>query len=321
MNHLTVSQLLLQNRETCQLTALADPGVAGDRPLFGPGIGRPGLALAGFWDKFEEQSLQLLGPAEAAYLKQLPADGLTEVCGRLFAPPVPGCVVSDNARVPDTMIELAHSAHLPLLASKLPAEQLAGRLSRALDRHFAARTLVHGSFVDVYGVGILLTGPSGIGKSEIALDLLERGHRLVGDDMITLQRRANGELAGIGNELLKHHMELRGIGIVDIRSLFGLKAVRQEKRLEVEVRLERWHRSKNFERLGLDTVVTAYLGVEIPLVTLPIFPGKNVAAILEVVALNYLMYQNYGYKPAEKLNERLIKYMAEKSPHQTAAQQ
>ena len=142
---------------------------------------------------------------------------------------------------------------------------------------------------------------------------MERGHRLVSDDAVTVYRKSEGYLVGSGSELLKHYLELRGIGIVDIRSIFGLRAIRQEKKLEVEVRLERWNRRKHYERTGLDTKDTTYLGIKIPVIVLPIFPGKNITVILEVIALNYILYQTYGYRPAEKLNERLIKLMNEKT--------
>ena len=312
MNPLTVNDFYQRNKDACQLALLGE-GAGLDRLIQGNGLARPGLALAGFWEKFEDQAIQVCGPAEAAYLRKLSPAELEHLLSKFAALPLACLIVSDGQKVPEITVAAAQKARLPVLLSKLPAHLLMVKLAGYLDTYFAERMLVHGSFVDVHGVGLLLTGKSGIGKSEIALELMERGHRLVGDDIITVYRKSEGILIGTGSELLKHYIELRGIGIVDIRGIFGLRAVRQEKRLEMEVRLERWNRQKHFERLGLDTVETSYLGVPIPLVTLPIFPGKNITIILEVVALNYILYQTYGYRPAEKLNERLIKLMAEKA--------
>jgi HPr kinase/phosphorylase len=318
MNPLKINDFFQRNKEAFQLTPVNE-GAGFDRLFSGKGISRPGLALAGFWDKFDDTAIQVCGAAEVAYLRKLPLAEVQHLCRKLAAAPLPGLIIAEGQKAPEALAAAAKEAKLPVFISKLPTEVLVMKLLAFLDACFAERTLVHGSFIDVNGVGILLTGKSGIGKSEIALELMERGHRLVGDDVVTVYRKSEGTLIGTGSELLKHYIELRGIGIVDIRGIYGLRAVRQEKRLEVEVRLERWNRHKHFERLGLDTVETSYLGVPIPLVTLPIFPGKNVAIILEVVALNYLLYQTYGYRPAEKLNERLIKLMAEKAQKRATA--
>ncbi|HTM58480.1 MAG TPA: HPr(Ser) kinase/phosphatase, partial [Candidatus Udaeobacter sp.] len=182
-----------------------------------------------------------------------------------------------------------------------------------LDLMFAPQTSVHGSLVDVYGVGLLFTGASGIGKSECALDLVERGHRLVADDVVTITRRHGDVLIGSGNQLLRHHMEIRGLGIIDVQAIFGIRSIRLQKRVEVEVNLREWSASEDYERVGLDDRKTAILGVEIPLVQVPITPGKNITVIAEVIALNYLVKVTGGYSPAERLNQHLIEIMKRKS--------
>ena len=184
-------------------------------------------------------------------------------------------------------------------------------LSDYMDDKFAPSITVHGSMADVYGIGVLFTGRSGIGKSEIVLDLVERGHRLVADDVVHLARKAEGVLIASASEVLQHHIEVRGLGIIDLRSVFGIRSIRLQKRVEVEVQLEEWDDQEDYERIGLDESVTQVLGVEIPLVKLPIFPGKNITVIAEVVALNQLM-KIYGHHPAKEFNQRLIKKMQDK---------
>jgi HPr kinase/phosphorylase len=178
---------------------------------------------------------------------------------------------------------------------------------------FAPVTSVHASLVDVYGCGLLFTGRSGIGKSETALDLVERGHRLVADDVVTITRRHGDVLIGSGNQLLRHHMEIRGLGIIDVQSIFGIRAIRLQKRVEVEVHLKEWSREESYERVGIDERKSELLGVPIPRVEVPIFPGKNITVIAEVVALNYLVKVYGGYSPAERLNRHLIEHMKRKS--------
>jgi len=184
-------------------------------------------------------------------------------------------------------------------------------VSAFLEDVFAPTKSVHGSLVDVYGVGLLFTGRSSIGKSETALDLVERGHRLVADDMVTIRRRPPKILIGSGNELLRHCMEIRGIGIIDVQSIFGIRAIRAFKRVEVEVNLRDWKKTENYERLGLEDMMTETLGVQIPLVAVPIFPGKNITVIAETIALNYLV-KAYGYHPAARFSENLIETIRRK---------
>jgi HPr kinase/phosphorylase len=202
---------------------------------------------------------------------------------------------------------------VPVLRTPQSTTPFIHSLTSYLDHMFAPSTTVHGSLVDVYGCGLLFTGRSAIGKSETALDLVERGHRLVADDVVTITRRHGDVLIGTGNQLLRHHMEIRGLGIIDVQSIFGVRSIRLQKRVEVEVNLRNWSDDEEYERVGLDEKKTDILGVEVPLVQVPITPGKNITVIAEVIALHYLVKVYGGYSPAEKLNQHMLEVMKRKS--------
>jgi HPr kinase/phosphorylase len=202
---------------------------------------------------------------------------------------------------------------VPVLRTPQSTTPFIHSLTAYLDFMFAPQVSVHGSLVDVYGTGLLFTGRSAIGKSETALDLVERGHRLVADDVVTITRRHGDVLIGSGNQLLRHHMEIRGLGIIDVQAIFGIRSIRLQKRVEVEVRLAEWSKDGDYERVGIDDRKTNILDVEIPLVEVPITPGKNITVIAEVIALNYLVKVYGGYSPAERLNQHLIELMKRKS--------
>jgi HPr kinase/phosphorylase len=221
-------------------------------------------------------------------------------------------VITDSNKPTDEMIELANKYKIPVFGSKYSTTKLSYLISDFLDDQFAPRLSIHGSFVDVYGVGMLFVGKSGIGKSEVALDLVERGHRLVADDVVILTKKGEGILIGAGTELVKHFMELRGIGIIDIRSMFGVRAIRYQKRLEVIIELEVWNSNSEYTRTGLDDSFMSLLDVEIPHVKLPIIPGKNITVISEIIALNYLL-KHYGYDAAKVLQNRITRKIQQKS--------
>jgi HPr kinase/phosphorylase len=210
------------------------------------------------------------------------------------------------------MLEMAAARGIPILRTPMATTDFIHKLTSMLDEVFAPTTTVHGSLVDVYGVGLLFTGRSGIGKSECALDLVERGHRLVADDVVTIRRRAVNVLIGSGNDLLRHCMEIRGIGIIDVQSIFGIRAIRAQKRIEVEVNLREWDANEDYERLGIAEQFSTILDVEIPLTVVPLFPGKNITVISETIALNYLV-KAYGYNPAEHFNDNLVQLMRRKA--------
>jgi HPr kinase/phosphorylase len=273
---------------------------------------RPGLALTGFLDLFTYNRVQVLGNTEIRYLQSLADDQRRESLTRFFSFDIPCVIVTDSNSIPPELPHLADQAKVSVFLTPLTTTELFHLLSDYLDHKFAPTMVVHGSLVDVYGTGLLFTGRSGIGKSEVALDLVERGHRLVSDDVVTLTRTADNVLMGTGSELLKHFMEIRGVGIIDIGRMFGVRAVRLQKRVETEVELVDWDEHEDYERTGVEDQYREYLGVRIPYVRLPIFPGKNITVISETIALN-LHLRVYGFHPAKQFGQALSDAMKVKS--------
>ena len=301
---LTVGKFLESFGESLSLADIGG-GVGLETAIPNSDISSPGLALAGYVDRFVAERLQVLGETEITYLGSLPAHERARILASFFGFPMPAVVVTKNQDLPEGLLEAAAKSGTPLLRTTLKTAEFYRRIKPVLEAEFAETTTLHGSLADVFGVGLFFTGKSGIGKSECVLDLVERGHRLVADDLVITQRRGNDILIGRGHELQRHHMEIRGVGLIDIPSIFGIRAVRQQKRIEVVVRLEEWDQNAVVDRTGLDTETTTILGVNIPLITVPLNPGKNITVIAEVIALNHLLRYS-GINPAEVFNERLI---------------
>ncbi len=312
---LTVRTLLDQRREALQLRLLStEAGLA--RVIRTPEAASPGLVLAGFTERFPKSRLQILGETEIRYLQRLSEAALRETVDRLMAFEMPCIIVTKGLEPPAYLILRANERGIPVLQTQLKTSDFYSHIKIFLDRQFAPSTWLHGSLADVYGVGLLLQGPSGIGKSECVLDLVERGHRLVADDQVLVTRRGHDILMGRGSEVLGFHMEIRGVGIIDIQALFGIRAVRLQKRIEVVVMLEPWDQVDIVERVGLEERHTEILGVPVPHVNVPLNPGKNLTVIAEVVAMNHL--QKYaGRNTAETFNERLIQRMQSRSAVET----
>jgi HPr kinase/phosphorylase len=308
MNVLTVGKLIADKREFLELFPLLE-GVGYDNPINDNQIHRPGLALTGFLERFPHERTQILGETEVAYLDSLPDRQLIERLETIFAFKIPLFVISKGLTPPKTFLDTAERKKTAVLQSNLSTTELTTRLSAYLINLFAPQTTIHGSLVDVYGVGLLYTGKSGIGKSECALDLVERGHRLVADDAIKITKKAPDVIVGQAVEKLGHHMEVRGIGIIDIEKLFGIRAIRLQKRIEVEVRLEQWSEGKDYDRLGIDVHRTSILGVEIPYVVIPVSPGKNITVISEVISMNHML-KVYGENTAQRFIQRLTEEIA-----------
>ncbi|KAA0229455.1 HPr kinase/phosphorylase [bacterium] len=273
---------------------------------------RPGLALSGFTKVFTYDRVQILGNTELRYLDEMTPHERMKTLKPVLNFDIPCLIVTDDNRPPHEMVELANKRGITIFRTSLKTTKLTHLLGEYLDEKFAPKITVHGSLVDVYGIGVLFTGRSGIGKSEIALDLVERGHRLVADDVVQISRKAAGILIGQGTELLQHHMEIRGLGIIDVRSIFGIRSIRAQKRIEVEVHLEEWDSKEDYERIGIDEQKTTILEVEMPYVKLPIFPGKNITVIAEVIALNQLL-KIAGHHMAREFNEKLVRKIQERS--------
>ncbi len=273
-------------------------------------VHRPGMGLMGYTDGFLPQCVQVFAETELGYLDSIAPDRQRTALASIFAQGIPGAFVARALHLPPALLEEARGRGVPIARAALPTSELTTLLADILDDLFAPRVTFHGTLMDVYGVGMLITGRSGIGKSETALDLVERGHRLVADDLVEVVKRPGDVLIGRGRELLQHNMEIRGIGVVDVFPIFGVRAIRMQKRIEVEVRLEEWVEGRDYDRTGLERDHVEILGVQVPRVVVPIFPGKNITVIAEVIALD-LMLKIYGIDAARELSRKLVETMAE----------
>ena len=315
MANLTVAELLARKAHPLSLTLLTEEGTA-RREIPSSEVASPGLVLAGYTERFVHSRVQVLGETEASYLRSLPAEERESAVRRFLAFDLPVVFVTKGMDPPPGLVAQANERGIPVVSTRLKTGAFYSAIKAFLETVFAPNTYIHGSLADVYGVGLLFVGRSGIGKSECVLDLVERGHRLVADDQVHITRRAAGMLIGRGSDVLGFHMEIRGIGIIDIQSLFGIRAVRLQKRIEVVVRLEDWEESAHIERVGLEEEKTEILEVEVPLVRVPLNPGKNITVIAEVVAMNHL--QRFGGRhAAERFNRRLIERMRTRAETET----
>ncbi|MCB0725014.1 MAG: HPr kinase/phosphorylase [Ignavibacteriae bacterium] len=267
-------------------------------------IHRPGLALAQYYGVFTFRKVQVFGNTEIKFIEDLPEANRLDVLKKYFSYDIPCIIITNDNPIPEDLLIMAEERDIPVFRTPHPTTKIAYFISDFLDDQFSPQAVIHGSFVDVYGVGVLIVGKSGIGKSEVALDLIERGHRLVADDVIIVSKKQESILIGSGTSLVKHFMEIRGLGIVDVKSMFGIRSIRFQKRVEVIIELDLWDPSKEYERTGLNAILTNILDIEVELIKLPIFPGKNITVIAEVIALNYLC-KHYGYDPAKELQRRL----------------
>ena len=272
---------------------------------------RPQFGLAGFMDLFSSTRIQVFGNTEMRYLTQLSTEKRAESLERIFKMGIPCIILMDKNKPFPEMKNFSQKYKVPIFGSESTTTKMMYLIGDFLDDQFALRVSMHGSFIDVYGVGMLFIGKSGIGKSEVALDLIERGHRLVADDVVIFTKKGEGILIGSGTELVKHFMEVRGIGLIDIKSIFGIRAIRFQKRLEVVIELELWDEEANYTRTGLDGSTITLCGVDIPHLKVPIVPGKNITVISEVIALNYLQ-KHFGYDAAEVFKKRLDAKLQEK---------
>jgi HPr kinase/phosphorylase len=305
-----IRDLLAQKGDPLQLESLTgDAGL--DRTIPSAEASSPGLVLAGYTARFVQDRLHILGETEISYLASLDAGARRRTLETFFGFDLPCVVVTKAQEPPPELLELARARGIPVIRSRLKTAEFFRQLRPFLDAAFAPAVTVHGSLADVYGVGLLFRGRSGIGKSECVLDLVERGHRLVADDLVHITRRGTDILIGRGHELSQHHMEIRGIGLIDIQALFGIRAVRQQKRIEVVVELDDWDASREYDRTGLDGQHTSVLDIQLPLVTVPLNPGKNLTVICEVVAMNHLLRWS-GVDTAALFNERLLARMRER---------
>jgi HPr kinase/phosphorylase len=307
VTRLTVDDLFRVKREPLRLELLT-PEVALDREITSLTLSSPGLVLAGFRERFLRGRLQVLGETEVQYLHSLDDDARHSTLDGFVRLQMPALFVTKNLDVPEPLLSLAREHGVPVFRTSMRTADFYRRLQPFLEERFAPSTTAHGSLADVYGVGLLFVGRSGIGKSECVLDLVERGHRLVADDVVQITRRGNDVLIGRGHELQQHHMEIRGIGIIDIRALFGIRSIRQQKRIEVVVQLVDWNEHAQYDRTGLETEEVEILEVTLPKVVVPLNAGKNITVISEVVAMNHLLKYS-GVHSAKLFNQRLMDSM------------
>jgi HPr kinase/phosphorylase len=301
---ITVGRLIERLQAPLQLEQLG--GSHGhERAIAAPDLSSPGLALAGYVGRFNAHRVQVLGETEITYLGTLSVAERHRILDQFLSFPIPCVFLTKGLDPPDPLVELARQRAVPVFRSPLKTADVYRRAKPVLEDLFAPSTTLHGSLADVFGVGLLFTGRSGIGKSECVLDLVERGHRVVADDLVICTRRGNDIIIGRGHELQRHYMEIRGVGLIDVPSVFGIRAVRQQKRIEVVVHLEEWTEHAVADRTGLDVQSTVILGVELPIITVYLNPGKNITVISEVIAMNHLLRYS-GIDAAEAFNQRLL---------------
>ncbi len=275
-----------------------------DRCITNPYIQKTGLALAGFHEYLQPGRVLIYGESEVRYLERLDPAKRREALEQSFSTSVPCVLVTGGLEVPADLIAAADRAGVPLLATPIGTATAIGKLTALLEDRLAVREVIHGVLLDILGLGVLIVGESGIGKSECALDLVVRGHRLVADDTVEVRRRAASIVIGSCPELTRHHMEVRGLGLINIRDLFGVASTRTSKRVELVVQLERWDPHREYDRLGLDDAFFEVLGLRVPLIRMPVAPGRNLAILVEVAARNQLL-RGRGINAARELAAKL----------------
>ena len=269
---------------------------------------RPGLQVTGFLEYFDPKRIQIYGKAELTYLKKLPDEEIGEHLANMFKLGVPAIIVTRGLEVPDAIKFASVEYGVPVLRTKETTSHFMSMLISFLNVELGERITKHGVLVEVYGEGILILGESGVGKSETAMELIKRGHRLIADDAVEIKKVSAISLVGTAPEIIRHFIELRGIGIVDVRNIFGMGAVKETEKIDLVISLEQWDEHKKYDRLGLENDYINILDIDLPHLTIPVRPGRNLAVIIEIAAMNHRQ-QNMGYNAAEELNERLTKQM------------
>ncbi|GAB6392233.1 MAG: HPr kinase/phosphorylase [Treponematales bacterium] len=274
-----------------------------------PDLNRPGLALSGFYEPFAHNRIQVFGRGEAAYLRKFESEGKFDTIRKMFSYEIPCCVFTFGITPEKGFMEITEAAGCPVLQTDVHTTEFVSRLLRILTDIFAPRQSIHGVLVEVYGQGILILGESGVGKSETALELIKHGHRLVADDVVDLRCVSGNIIMGAGaNKIIGHHMEIRGLGILNVTHLFGVGAIRDRKQVQMVVKLEDWDSNKNYDRIGLEERTMELLGVSIPLLEIPVKPGRNVPVIIETAAMNERL-KRMGYNSAREFNKNILKWI------------
>ncbi|MDM5315186.1 HPr(Ser) kinase/phosphatase [Fictibacillus sp. b24] len=267
-------------------------------------ISRPGLEMAGYFTFYPGERLQLLGKTELSFISELDPQTRMERLTALCTDETPGIIVSRDIEVPKELLKASHKSGVPIMRSPVTTTRLSSRITNYLESRLAPTTAKHGVLVDIYGIGVLITGNSGVGKSETALELVKRGHRLVADDSVEIRQEDEDTLIGSAPELIQHLLEIRGLGIINVMTLFGAGAIRNYKKIAIVMNLEAWDSKKVYDRLGLEEETTKIIDTEIPILTIPVRPGRNLAVIIEVAAMNFRL-KRMGMNAAQQFSDRL----------------
>ncbi|MCK5706044.1 MAG: HPr(Ser) kinase/phosphatase [Candidatus Aureabacteria bacterium] len=305
--HLTVEEFYTNMKDILQLKIVA--GIKGLKKMICVAeVNRPGLALTGYFDYFAKRRIQILGKVEIFYLRNLPPKERREKIENLFKQKIPCIIISRKYTPPEELIEYGNKHNTVILRSPLITMHFVNKATLFLDNAFAPSTTMHATLMEVSGLGVLIIGKSGIGKSECALSLINRGHRLVSDDIVKIRLEDGIQIVGTGPELTRHFMEIRGLGIINIQTLFGAGCIRREKRIDVAITIERWEKDKSYDRLGMDDKNLQILGINLPHLTIPIRPGREISLIIEAACLNQRL-KRMGINPVKELNKELIRSM------------
>ena len=271
-------------------------------------LNRPGLQITGFFDYFDPSRIQVFGMVENTYLAGLSSEVRYNSLKRLFEKQISAVILTRNSNASAEMLKLAEEFETPMLRTSQPTSSFTSSLNAYLNVELAPRITRHGVLVEVYGQGVLILGESGVGKSETAVELIKRGHRLVADDAVEIKKVSSKSLIGVSPDIIRHFIEIRGIGIVDVKNIFGMGAVKESEKIDMIIHLEAWEKGKQYDRLGLVDEYTNILGLDIPSLTIPVKPGRNLAVIFEVAAMNNRQ-KRMGYNAAVELNNRLMSQM------------
>ncbi|GEO78174.1 HPr(Ser) kinase/phosphatase [Companilactobacillus mindensis] len=299
-NFVTVSQMVKDN----ELKVYNGEDLLGDKKVTTSDISRPGIELTGYFDYYPSERIQLFGQTESAYSRSMTANNRYKVMLELCREDTPALLISRNIQPSKELLKAASEHNVPVIGSELPTTRLSSMITEYLDEKLAPRESIHGVLVDVYGIGILLTGHSGIGKSETALELVKRGHRLIADDRVDVYQRDEKTIVGEAPKILNHLLEIRGIGIIDVMNLFGAGAVRSNSEIQLIINLENWSADKNYDRIGTLEDKRTFFDVDVPQITVPVKVGRNISIIIEVAAMNYRA-KNMGYDATKKFEENL----------------
>ena len=314
MKELSVKDFYHSKKKDFSLSLITNPKTL-ENKITSPYLNKPGLAFAGYLDRFSYRRIQILGETEINFLNSMKPDELYDRTSEIFHYDIPCIIISKGLSVPQQMEYLADEMNIAILSSHMITDKLFHGLRKYLGAYFAPTKTIHGTLVDVFGVGILLTGKSGIGKSECALELVERGHRLITDDVVKIVFNDDVLIGSSANDF-GNYMEIRGIGIIDIEKMFGIQAVRIQKRVDVQVELMPWQDNMDYDRIGLEGNFNEILEVKLPVIYLPVSPGKNMSIIIEVVAMNHIL-KTYGYHAAKEFTKKLNESLQKKAQHRS----